>query len=298
MNVAPPLTALPTTEDVASFWEAHPCDSTTASAAERLAYFQEIERVRYTNQSHLPRVADCAQFHGRRVLEIGCGLGTDGVQFAKGGASYTGVDLTQAAVSLSAENFRLRNLAGTFARINAERLPFASASFDHVYSYGVIHHAVHPEAIVDEMYRVLKPGGTFTVMLYNRTSINYYLQIMFLRKLGRMLLQPAGAPALLAKLLGLSRAKLDGHRQNLLRIPRPTPEQWVSMNTDGPDCPLARVYSAAEVHALFTRFRDVRTAAYFFDRSHWPFVGRLLPDAAVEALGRRWGWHRIIIGRK
>ena len=304
MNLSQTLTptsatpASPTTRDVATFWEAHPCDSTTSTAAERLAYFQDVERIRYASQSHLPRVAAFDQFRGRRVLEIGCGLGTDGAQFAKGGALYTGVDLTQAAVSLAAENFRLRGLSGRFLRINAEELPLASAAIDHVYSYGVIHHAVHPERIVDEMYRVLKPGGTFMVMLYNRTSINYYVQIMFLRKLGRALLRPAGAPAMLSTLLRVPRAKLEGHRQNLLRIPRPTPAQWISMNTDGPDCPLARVYDAAEAGALFGRFQEVRTEAYFFDRSHWPFIGRVLPDALVDTLGRRWGWHRIITGKK
>src|SRR6266481_7746186 len=65
-------------------------------------------------------------------------------------------------------------LPGRFETANAEeKLPFADNTFDHVYSFGVIHHSPAPERIASEIHRVLKKGGTFTVMLYNRSSINY-----------------------------------------------------------------------------------------------------------------------------
>jgi hypothetical protein len=145
---------------------------------------------------------------------------------------------------------------------------------------------------------VLKPHGTVTAMLYNRTSINYYVEIMFLRKLGRLLLRPQGAPALMARTLGLPRAKLERHRAHLLRIPHPTREQWVSMNTDGPDCPLARVYSAEEARALFEGFDDVETEVHLFDRSHWPYLRRLISDRVAEVIGARFGWNRIVRATK
>lgn len=145
---------------------------------------------------------------------------------------------------------------------------------------------------------MLKPDGTLTVMLYNRTSINYYVEIMFLRKLGRLMLKPTWGPKALSATFRLPREKLEGHRQNLMRIPHPTPEQWVSMNTDGPDRRLARVYSADEVRDLFSEFADVETDVHHFDRSHWPVVGGLMSDDVAEKIGTRFGWCRMIYARK
>jgi hypothetical protein len=82
-------------------------------------------------------------------------------------------------------------------------------------TFGVIHHSPAPERIASEIHRVLKKGGTFTVMLYNRSSINYYAQIMFLRRLFRWLLLPKFMPGLIAWPTGFDRLKLEGHRKIL-----------------------------------------------------------------------------------
>jgi ubiquinone/menaquinone biosynthesis C-methylase UbiE len=284
-------------ESVQQFWNAHPCDTPKAAATnDRLAFFLSIEERRYRDQPHIREVGRFDDFRGRRVLEVGCGVGTDGVQFAKGGAEYVGVDLTDAGVANSQENFSLRNLSGRFQRANAETLPFPDQSFDHVYSFGVIHHTVTPARIVGEIHRVLKPGGTVSAMLYNRNSANYYLQICLIRRLGRLLLRPRFAPALFSKILRLPLDKLEGHRESLLRIPNPTKAQWISMNTDGPECPLARVYSASEAKNLFSAFSDLRTYVEHFDRDHWSFLGKLIPDRLARSIGKRWGWHRMITG--
>ena len=289
---------MPTIETVREYWEEHPCAVETGSAKQPLEYYLEVEEFRYRNAPFIPEVARFDRFEGRRVLEIGCGLGTDGAQFARHGAEYTGVDLTEAAVQLARDNFAARGLSGEFSSANAEALPFEAGSFDHVWSFGVIHHTTNPRAIVEEIQRVLAPGGSATVMLYNRTSINYYVEIMGLRKLGRALLRPAWAPGFLARILRLPEEKLHGHREKLLAIPKPTREQWISMNTDGPDCPLARVYSAAEATELFEGFDEVRTDVHLFDRSHWPVIGSRLPERLVATLGRRAGWCRMVYASK
>lgn len=285
-----------TLEDVRAFWDANPCGSGLSERAERRAYFQEVEAARYALEPHVPEIARFADFAGRRVLEIGCGIATDGARFAAAGADYVGVDLSPASVEIARERFELLGLEGVLRTANAEALEFPEGSFDHVYSFGVIHHSPRTEAIVDEMYRVLRPGGTFTVMVYNRSSINYRVEIMFLRRIGRWLLYPSFMPAALARLTGFDRAKLERHRQLLTR--RMTHDEWVSVNTDGPDCPLAKVYSRAEALRLFGRFVDVRTEVRYFDRTHWPLLRALLPEAALAWLGRRWGWHRLVYGRK
>lgn len=283
---------------IQSFWDANPCGSRSSERTERAEYFAEIEAYRYGHESHIPGVARFRDFDGKRVLELGSGIGTDGLQFRTNGADYVGIDLTLAGQRLAKEQFSLAGYDGKLTVANAEVLPLADNSFDHVYSFGVIHHSLSTEDIVDEMFRVLRPGGTFCVMVYNRTSINYYVEIMFLRRIFRWALYPGFMPRVIAATTGLDREKLGHHRELLLENRKLTKAQWISMNTDGPECPLAKVYGRSEVLKLFSKFVDVRTEAYFFDRSHWPLIGRLMPDSLASFLGRRWGWHRMVYGRK
>jgi ubiquinone/menaquinone biosynthesis C-methylase UbiE len=284
--------------DVLAFWNKHPCQAGLSEADDRRRYFQEISQRRYGHREwHVPVVARFDAYRDKDVLEIGCGIATDGLEFARNGARYSGVDLTPQAIEMARERFALFGVHGRFEVANAEdRLPFADGSFDHVYSFGVIHHAPYPERIAREMYRVLRKGGTITVMLYNRTSINYYIEIMFLRKMFRWILMPGFMPALLAAMTGFDRWKLEGHRDALRK--KLTKDQWISMNTDGPFCPLARVYNRGEAAELFAMFEGLRQECWEFNVDHWPFVQRLIPRSLERKLGRTWGWHRMIYGTK
>ncbi|MBI5092962.1 MAG: class I SAM-dependent methyltransferase [Candidatus Hydrogenedentes bacterium] len=284
--------------EVREFWDSHPCQSDLSDANDRRIYFDEIERKRYAHEPHIPVIAQFENYHGKDVLEIGCGISTDGLQFARGGACYTGYDLTPAAIATAKERFALYGAAGRFENVNCEHMPAPDESFDHIYSFGVIHHSPNTEAIVAEMYRVLRPGGTFCVMIYNRSSINYYVEIMFLRRLFRYMLLPSFMPKLLSRITGFPEWKLQGHRDVMLSQGALTKEQWISINTDGPDCPLAKVYNRREAGELFHAFQDVRMEAHFFDRTHWPVIGKRLPDGFCQWLGRRWGWHRVVYGTK
>src|SRR5437870_7128851 len=159
-------------ERVREFWQADPC-GTKFSDAETgtLEFFERIEAHRYAKEWHIPDAADFTGARGLRVLEIGCGLGTDGAQFAKAGADYTGVDLTDAAVDLARKRFELFGLPGEFRVADAESLDFADESFDLVYSHGVLHHTPDIARAVREIHRVLKPEGRAIVMLYHRDKI-------------------------------------------------------------------------------------------------------------------------------
>ncbi len=284
--------------EVKEFWNSNPCQSDLSDAQDRRRYFEEISRNRYGKREwHVPTVAAFHKYAGKDVLEIGCSIATDGLEFAKKGANYTGVDLTPASIEMARERFRLFDVPGRFEVANAEeKIPFPDETFDHIYSFGVIHHSPVPERIVREMHRVLRKGGTFNVMLYNRSSINYYIEIMFLRKLFRHMLRPKFMPGLLASVTGFDKWKLDGHRETLTK--KLTHEQWVSMNTDGPYCPLAKVYSHAEGAALFKDFSNVRQEVWEFNVDHWPILKNILPTRAERWIGRRWGWHRMISGTK
>jgi 2-polyprenyl-3-methyl-5-hydroxy-6-metoxy-1,4-benzoquinol methylase len=112
---------------------------------------------------------------GERVLEIGCGAGSASCLHARAGASVTGIDLTEQAAQLARANARSQGLSVDVRRMDAERLDFPDASFDYVFSWGVIHHSRATESIIGEIARVLRPGGRGLVMVYNRHSVRYYL---------------------------------------------------------------------------------------------------------------------------
>jgi ubiquinone/menaquinone biosynthesis C-methylase UbiE len=284
--------------NIKTFWDSSPCQSDLSQAKDRRRYFEEISQKRFHGREwHVPTVATFDAFRGRTVVEIGCGVGTDGIEFARNGANYIGVDLTPNSIELTRERFQVFGVPGRFEVANAEQgLPLPDASVDHVYSFGVIHHSPVPEKIVQEIYRILKSGGTFTVMLYNRSSINYYVEIMFLRRIFRWCLLPGFMPGLVAAITGFDRWKLEGHREILKK--KITKEQWISMNTDGPFCPLARVYGRREAAILFKDFRNVRQEIWEFNVDHWSFIGKAIPDRVAKWVGRHWGWHRIIYGKK
>lgn len=286
--------------DVKDYWNLNPCQSHLSHETDRREYFEEISRRRFCGREwHVPIVAQFGAFEGKDVLEIGCGIGTDGMEFAKRGARYVGIDLAPSAIKLARERFALFNVEGRFEVANAEeRIPFGDEAFDHIYSFGVIHHSPKTQAIVDEMYRVLRPGGTFTVMVYNRSSINYRIEIMLLRRAFRLLLYPKNMPRLLSKVTGFAEWKLVDHQRRLRAGRRMSREEWVSMNTDGPHCPLAKVYNRREAAEIFWRFRHVRQEVWEFNSDHWPFIRRLIPLSVERAIGRVWGWHRMVYGRK
>ncbi len=121
------------------------------------------EEERYGIYPWLPEVGEFRQHEGERVLEIGCGTGCDLLQFARHGALATGVDITPGHLKLARQ--RVGNLA-TVLYGDGRDLPFPDASFDYVYSHGVLHHSDEPRKVVHEIFRVLRPGGRFNIHVY------------------------------------------------------------------------------------------------------------------------------------
>src|ERR1700736_4905279 len=127
-------------------------------------FFDEVERHRYHEYAAwMPEVMGFDQFAGKRLLEVGCGMGTDLLQFARGGAQVTGIDLTPRSIEISRRRFEVYGQKGDFAIGDCECLPFDDESFDVAYSNGVLHHTPDTAGAVREIYRVLKPGGTARV---------------------------------------------------------------------------------------------------------------------------------------
>jgi ubiquinone/menaquinone biosynthesis C-methylase UbiE len=288
-------------ERVRAFWQAHPCGVKFADAEPGTPRFYElVEAHRYATEWHIPSAADFAGARGLKVLEIGCGLGTDGAQFAKAGADYTGVDLTDAAVELARRRFELFNLTGKFQTADAEQLNFPDESFDLVYSHGVLHHTPDTAKAIREIHRVLGPGGRAIVMLYHRNSYNYRVNISLLRRAGAQLLRWDHGVGLVHKLTGEPLDKLEEHAR-LLRTQKQSylgNEEFLSQNTDGAGNPLARVYSRREAGELFRDFSEVTFKTYFFNKRWLPLLGKLLPRSMESRLAARWGWHLWIYATK
>ena len=167
----------PYKDEVQHQWNRDPAGSHYVKAAEphTLDWFLEVEAHRYREYAPwMPATMEFSAHAGRDVLEIGGGMGTDLAQFARHGSRVTDLDLSAGHLALAQENFRLRGLEGRFVHHDAEGLPFDDASFDLVYTNGVIHHTPHTRAVVDEIFRVLRPGGRVIAMVYARRSLHYW----------------------------------------------------------------------------------------------------------------------------
>lgn len=156
-------------------WEQEPCGTRGADAASRRSYFASIEQHRYDVEPYIPAFAGFESARGRRVLEIGVGAGTDHVNWLRAGARAIGIDLTAAGVRLTRERAALEGLRANAFVADAEALPFRNAAFDMVYSYGVLHHTPDTRRAIQEVHRILKPGGVAKVMIYHRPSIVGFL---------------------------------------------------------------------------------------------------------------------------
>src|SRR6266536_4111527 len=148
--------------EVRQFWNQQSCDTQVASAPKfSRAYFEEIERFRYFDQPFIHSFAQFSRYHGKRVVEVGFGAGTDFIGWLRAGARPSGIDLTQEALDSLRQRIAVYRLPEpeTIQVGDAENLPFDSNQFDLGYSFGVLHHTPNTEKAVAELIRVVRPGG-------------------------------------------------------------------------------------------------------------------------------------------
>src|SRR5581483_11722901 len=155
-------------QQVRDFWNTEPCGT---RYLDRAGGFEAQAAARYVLEPHIPEFAAFARSRGKRVLEIGVGLGADYLEWLKHGAIATGIDLTPAAVAAASRRCFTAGFTPNLRVADAEHLPFADVSFDIVYSYGVLHHSPDTAACVREAVRVLRPGGSLKLMLYHHASL-------------------------------------------------------------------------------------------------------------------------------
>ena len=213
------------------------------------------------------------ELRGKDVLEIGCGTGVHARLLAEAGASVAAVDLTPTAVELTKRRLELSGLEADVREADAEHLPFADASFDFVWSWGVIHHSHDTDRVIAEVGRVLRPGGRFAFMVYHRSSITFWVNYVFIRGV------------------------LQG---GLLKE---SPDELANRWSDGV---VARHYTRRTLtRALEPQFDNVQTRVMGQIGEAVPLparlrstVARVIPLEARRALLRRYGWFLVADARR
>lgn len=255
--------------DAQDQWNENPCGSHYAKGApeQSLEWFQEVEAYRYdTYAPWMPELMEFDAHADERVLEIGAGLGTDLSRFARGGAQVTDLDLSSGHLKLVKRNFKLRGLTGDFRHGDGETLPFEADHFDLVYANGVIHHTPHTATMVDEIHRVLKPGGKAIIMVYAYWSLHYWYRLFYEK--------------------GLLPGDLNGRSMGDIM------SRTVEI-TENDARPLVKVYTARELRRLFRRFHGIqihKRQMLRVETEPLPLLHRL----PLSPLQRFAGWNLII----
>ncbi len=270
--------AAKTVDEVKAYWNARPCNlrhsQQTVGSKE---YFDEVEARKYFVEYHIPEFAEFSRWNGKKVLEIGCGIGTDTVNFARSGAKVTAVDLSETSLKLArqrAEVFELQDKI-TFIQANAEELScyVPVEKYDLVYSFGVIHHTPHPEKVIAEIRKYMDRDSTFKIMVYYRNS---WKVLWIMLKYGR-----------------LDFSRLD---------------EWVARYSEAQTgCPVTYSYSKQSMKEFLKGFQiQDMTPDHIFPYSIpeyknyqykkvWYF--RWIPESIFRKLEKLFGWHLCVTAR-
>ena len=167
-----------TIDDVRTYWDDRPCNVRHSKKEKGTReYFDEVEAKRYTAEPHIPDFAGFSDTNGKKVMEVGCGMATEGINFARAGATYTGTDLSIESLDLAKKRFKVYNEKGNFYLGNSEELSsfVPVETYDLIYSFGVIHHSPHPEKIISEIKKYMNKDSTLKIMLYATDSWKNYM---------------------------------------------------------------------------------------------------------------------------
>jgi 2-polyprenyl-3-methyl-5-hydroxy-6-metoxy-1,4-benzoquinol methylase len=160
---------------VREYWDARPCNLRhSPKPVGTKEYFDQVEARKYFVEPHIRGFAEFERWRGKKVLEIGCGIGTDTINFARQGAKVTTVDLSERSIELARKRAAVFGVEGQiqFYGGNAEELTqfVPVEAYDLIYSFGVIHHTPHPNKVLEQLKDYTRPGTTVKIMVYHRRS--------------------------------------------------------------------------------------------------------------------------------
>ena len=255
-------------KDIQVFWGelygAIYAEEDTKRAAEELnAQMPSLEEL-FFHRKHLAAVEmDLRNLSGKTVLEIGSGAGAHSALFRWHGAHVISTDITLSRVAATAQKLQMIKGCGDYCclQADAERLPFADNLFDVVYSNGVLHHTPDTDRCVQEVYRVLKPGGVAVIMLYAKHSFYYWCTIFFLK--------------------GLVLGNWFRYSNWLGRV-----TEWMTSIPQSQVNPETKVYSAKDIRYLFRSFSSFAIRKNSFQIQQLPVLGRRLSLALGRWCGK------------
>jgi ubiquinone/menaquinone biosynthesis C-methylase UbiE len=218
------------------------------------------------------------KFAGKKVMEIGCGMGTMSMNWAQHGAIMHAMDLNPKAVSETTARFRTLGLVPRIVQGDANVIPFPDNSFDYLYSWGVLHHSPDLDRSISEVFRVLRPGGEFGIMLYHRSSFLYWY---FIRWMEGYL----NAESKFLTTLQLASRYTDGDKQE------GNPHTWPVTKPE-----MRRLFQPYCAELGF-QVMGLEIDAELFQIMPLPALARAIPIALRKPLARRWGWSLWIYGK-
>jgi 2-polyprenyl-3-methyl-5-hydroxy-6-metoxy-1,4-benzoquinol methylase len=261
-------------ELVREYWDSRPCNVRhSPRPVGSREYFDEVEARRYFVEPHIPAFAEFECWRGKKVLEIGCGIGTDTMNFARNGARVTAVDLSEKSLELARTRASIYGLEDRirFYQASAEELTsfVPLESYDLIYSFGVIHHTPHPERVLEQIRQYVAAGTTIKIMVYHRRSWKVFWIMMTYAK---------------------------GQFWRL-------PEMVARYSEAQTGCPVTYTYTRKEARELCERYGfrvtetrvehifPYRISDYVRYRYVKVFYFRWMPPALFRRLERRLGWH-------
>ncbi len=255
--------------NVREFWEANPLasfESPYQVGSEEFFNWHDTERYKEAESFAMP-LYEFDNHAGERVLDVGCGIGWVCKHFAAEGTNVTGIDITMRGVKLTRQRLQMAGMNGSVIQANAEVLPFQSNSFDFIVSSGVLHHTPNTRHGVQEIYRVLKPGGRAMISLYYRN----WLLAKYIWPLTRILINRFIKPV-----PGRKSFRYVQTVNSLVRL------------YDGDDNPLGKCYSRQEMLSLLNDFYIEHMEVHYFPKRFLPF-GEKLPEWLYQFFDKHCG---------
>ncbi|WP_447974993.1 class I SAM-dependent methyltransferase [Nitrospira sp. Kam-Ns4a] len=265
-----------TIEKVRAFWNRRPCNIRhSPKPVGTREYFDEVEARKYFVEPHIPGFAQFERWKGKKVLEIGCGIGTDSINFARAGANLTVVELSEESLEVCRQRFRVYGLKAQFYQGNAEELTsfVPLAAYDLIYSFGVIHHTPHPERVIQQIKHYCHPQTEIRLMLYSKWSWKVLWILMTYGK---------------------------GQFWKASELVRTYSEAQTG-------CPVTFYYSFEDARRLLADFeilemRKDHIFPYVIDKYvnyeyEWVWYFRWMPRPLFRAFERAMGWHTLVVAR-
>ena len=260
------------------YWDRQPCNVRHSSKPiGTTRYFQEVEARRYIVGPHIPKFASFQSWKGKKVLEIGCGIGTDAINFARAGAKVTAVELSKKSLDIAKQQAKVFGLQDkiVFYQGDAEHLTnfVPIAAYNLIYSLGVIHHTPNPKKVIEQLQNYVQPGSTIKLMVYYRYSWKV-LWILLTYGHGRF-----------------------------WRI-----NELVARHSEAQTgCPITHLYSRRQIRSLLNHFKisdiwvdhifpyRVRDYTKYRYKKVWYF--RWMPKLLFQWLKLNFGWHLMVNAR-